>query len=98
MASVASLRPFALVMALGLLLVAPPPASAGGGWEKVDVDEGVTVEVKEIEGRDLPVFRGRTVIGAGLFEIMAVLHDVNRGCEWMHQCAASRLLEEVNEE
>ena len=65
-------------------------------WEKITTERGVTVWEKEVPGRDLPVFRGVTVIKERMVDIMAVLDDPNGATEWVHNCTENRLLKRTN--
>ena len=43
-------------------------------------------------GDGFPEFRGVTSIHAGMFQVLAVLDDIDSACEWTQRCAASRQL------
>ena len=58
---------------LGFLLGVPDPVHAKGGWEIVKIKEGIEVSVKEVEGRGLPIFRGRGIVKANLLDVIAVI-------------------------
>ena len=80
------------LVAAALTLAAPAWAA---GWQKVLSQDGVTVFAKGVPGRDLPMLRGRAVLDASPYEILAVLQDHTRHCEWMRYCASVRLLEQT---
>ena len=76
---------------------AVPTAALAGGWKVVHQEAGVTVSQKEIEGRDLPIFRGATVINADIYELLGVLQDVANHPLWMHRCKEAQVLERYGE-
>jgi hypothetical protein len=57
--------------------------------------DGITVSQREVEGRAMPVFRGVTTIAATPLEILAVIDDYERQCEWMPRCMEIRLIEQL---
>ncbi len=71
-------------------------ALAGNGWEEVTDDEGVRVEEKEVAGRNMPIFRGRTTINARIYTILAVLADFDKHPQWQHACMEAALLKEID--
>ncbi len=87
----------ALPAALAILCVAFPTLVHAGGWEVIKKDEGITVSKKEVDGKDLPIFRGTGVVDASLYEILAVLNDTPRNTDWMHNCHTATLLKQVDE-
>lgn len=74
------------------MLLSPPLFAASGGWRFEAAENGVRVHTRPGPGGTFPEFRGVTVIRAGVFEILAVLDDIDRACEWTQRCAASRQL------
>lgn len=94
---------FALVLACAALsptLLAPATAHADGAkgaWEVVTREDGVTVSQKEVEGRDLPVFRGATTIPANMYLLLGILSDFDRHKEWMHSCHTAKLLKKIDD-
>lgn len=94
-----SRRLFSLALALVLapawpLASEPPP----GTWKQVDDDEGIKVWRLEVPGRDLPGFRGETVVPAPAERIVEVLKQVERHTQWMHRCTASEVIQRFSEE
>lgn len=77
------------------LVLASQPALAG--WSVVRKEGGVTVTQKEIEGRDLPIFRGTTVIRANIYDLLGVLQDIPNHPKWMHRCKEARTLKRHGE-
>lgn len=67
-----------------------------GSWVKVLHKDGIVVHSRETPGGDLPTFRGRTVMKASPAEILAVLQDVDRHCEWRPKCADASLVQQIS--
>jgi len=87
-------------MTLLTLLISSQPAdnlNTNAAWEIVKEENGITVSQRAVPGRSMPVFRGEGEIEAGIFELLAVLQDVNVNPEWMHACREAALLEKYNE-
>ncbi len=64
-------------------------AFAGGSWEVVRKEAGITVLQKDVPGRGLPIFKGRTVIHANIYALLAILQDVAQHKKWMHAVSES---------
>ncbi len=74
--------------------------AAGGlcaDWEEVDREAGIVVHQRAVPGRDLPTFRGAGVIEGSIWEVMAVIADSSRRCEWLHRCVGARDIERLGE-
>lgn len=67
------------------------------GWKLVLEEDRVAVWNRYEPGRALPVFKGISTLDFGMFELLAVLDDTARHTEWMYNCAAARVLKQVNE-
>ena len=76
------------------LLLAEGKANADevGQWEIVQSHEGIEISIKEIEGRDLPIFRGVGIVNADLWDVAAVLVDVEERVNWAHKCVGTRVV------
>src|SRR5688572_9084321 len=59
--------------------------------------EGVASEVQYDAQRGIQIARGSLVIDAGLLEVVAVLHAIERQCEWAPQCKTIRLIRHTGE-
>jgi hypothetical protein len=81
----------ALVAALGL---AGAPR-ADEAWQPLLTQDGVSVEERSAPGRELPELRATVEIDAAIFEVLAVIADVPRQTDWMHDCVAARVIREV---
>jgi hypothetical protein len=82
----------ALVLALGIA-----GEAAAGGWKVVRKEAGVTVSQKDIAGRDLPIFRGSTVIKADIYALLGILQDIDHHPTWMHRCKEARVIKRYEE-
>ncbi|MBH23218.1 MAG: hypothetical protein CMH57_01915 [Myxococcales bacterium] len=87
----------AVGLMVGLVATMATPAAAQGKWERINKEEGIEVFRKEIAGRDMPMFRGRAVVKADLYTVLAVLSDFDRHTEWMHSCFEAGLLKEIDD-
>lgn len=82
-------------LALAASLLCATAARADDGWQPLVTQDGVSVEERSAAGRVLPELRGTVEIEAGIFEVLAVIADVPRQTEWMHDCEESRRIREV---
>jgi len=81
---------------LALLLI-PSSLRAEEGWRHVTTEDGVAVTSREVPGRGFPTFRGVGAVDASIFDILAVISDLERYPHWMPNCRAARQLRKVNE-
>lgn len=79
-----------ILIGAALLLVASP--GLAGGWVHLYTKDGIRVEARDVPGRDLPELRGIGVIGANLYEILAVIDDVPNQRTWVTRLEESRVL------
>jgi len=79
---------FALFVGAPFLLAREARAEAD--WQPLLTQDGVSVEERNTPGRTLPELRATVEIDAGIFEVLAVIADVPRQTEWMHDCEESR--------
>ena len=82
----------AALCACAILALAAAAAAAPPAWHLETEEQGVRVFTRPGPGDGFPEFRGETTINAGVFEILAVLDDIDSACEWTQRCAASRQL------
>ncbi len=98
----ASLRGLALSLvcfALGAV-VCPQPTYAGpkrGPWERVETRDGITVSVRKVEGQNLPEFRGVTVIHADVFDLLGIVNDIPKHCQWRAKCHTATMLKQISD-
>jgi hypothetical protein len=83
------------IFGFAALLIAAGVARAEDGWQPLLTQDGVGVEERSAPGRALPELRATVEIDAGIFEVLAVITDVPRQSEWMHDCEESRRIREV---
>ena len=91
-----------LLLIAGLLVVLgarEPPALARPepGWTLVTTEDGIEVTAREVPGRGFPTFRGVGVIYSDIYQVLAVMADTRRHCEWMDRCAAAKQLRKISE-
>jgi hypothetical protein len=66
-------------------------------WHRVGVEDGVTLEMRDVPGSDLPEFRGTAVLPAALYAVAGVVDDLDRFCEWNARCIKNREYVHVSE-
>lgn len=77
---------------LAVLCLCAREARAAEQWQPLLTQDGVSVEERDAPGRTLPELRAAVEIDGGIFEVLAVVSDVPRQKEWMHDCEESRLI------
>ena len=89
----------ATVAVSALLQLAIPRAEAESesGWRLIVKEDGVTVSARDVPGRGFPTFRGVGLVYANIFDVMAVLSDIERYPHWVENCKTARLLKKYNE-
>jgi hypothetical protein len=70
---------------------------AGPRWELVEDDEGVKVWGLDIPDKDLPGFRGITMVNATIEELLEVLLDFKRHSEWMWNTTQSYMVKQLSD-
>ena len=83
------------------LLVACTTAIAGPAaaqaWQRVSDDEGIRVEIRDVPGQTLPTFRSIAMVQANIYDIAAVIDDVDRACQWTARCLGARTLQRYSD-
>jgi hypothetical protein len=79
------------------LAAAAGPAAAGQPWEYVLTRDGVVVHQRTVPGRGFPTFRGLGIVNSDMFQVLAVLRDVNRHSQWMERSAETYMIEKTDE-
>lgn len=87
-----TLRTLRTVPAWAVPLVLWPALGLAADWELLGTERGVRVETREVAGSDLPEFRGTTTMPFDIYEIAAVLDDLNHFCDWNQRCVSTREL------
>lgn len=93
-------RDIACLLGLTLLAVTVAPSSVNAAakkWRFVTSGEGVRVYDLPEAGRAVPRFRGIAVINAPAMQLLAVLADVGRACEWNTACKHSIVLKKTGD-
>jgi hypothetical protein len=85
-----------LSMWMGLFGSAAFADALDDGWQRTQEADGITTWKREQPGQELPTFRARTVMSASLWELLAVLEDVDRASEWTANCEEMRSLSGSN--
>jgi hypothetical protein len=75
-----------------LICLAAAYAQAGDKWEKIDREDGISVFQRWPDGQELPTVRGVGTIDANIYQVLAVLTDVDHMCKWLHSCEEAKLL------
>ena len=70
---------------------------AAPAWEQIHHQAGIKVYQRDSPLGDLPDFKAIGRIKASLFDLIAVLQDVNRRIEWVHRCSVSQMLKRYSE-
>lgn len=76
---------------LASAFMAPPAHASGSKWNQVADDDDVTAWT-QTSGDGLPLARAATTLDAPFCDVLAVIRDVERYCEWMADCVATRVL------
>ena len=84
-----------LFLALATSLVVPTHAWAADepAWKQIADDDGIIVWKKSVPGTSFVAFRGRGLVDADIYDVFAVLYDVDHKKELMANCVDYRLLE-----
>ena len=82
------------VMTVAILILGPASAYAAEQrpWEKIGVDDGITVWKQSVPGTSFVAFRGRGLIDADIYDVFSVLYDVDNKTDLMANCVDYRLL------
>jgi len=85
-------------VAVGLLLhLSPRVALAADGWRTVARESGALVMLRDVPGRSFPTFRAVWQVQENIYDVLAVLSDVERHTQWIDNNAVSRLLKKKSE-
>ena len=74
---------------IALCVGLPALASAAQPWTHAFTEKGVMVHTRPGIGGNLPAFRGTTVINARIWDLLAVIDDLDAVCEWAKRCVAN---------
>ncbi len=73
------------------------PFLASDDWRHLTTKDEIEVSEREVPGRAFPIFRGVGTIEANLYDVFAVIADVDRYTEWMHNCVEARRVRRESE-
>lgn len=82
-----------LALLLGAWPAAADDARAADHWQLLGSHQGIEAYQRDIPGQVMPAFRAVGDVEGELHEVFAVIYDVNRHKEWVHDCKDSRMLE-----
>lgn len=82
---------------ISLVLCSATIVQATPKWTQIHHVEGIRVYQRDSSLGDLPDFKAVSRIKATLFDLIAVLQDVNRRDEWVHRCSVSRVVKRYSE-
>lgn len=88
-------RPIALLV--GISTLAAASTGRAGGWETVADEPDVKVLMRDVPGHNFPTIRAIAVLDESIYDVLAVLSDVNRYPKWMVRCAEARRLDKRGE-
>lgn len=89
------IKHFFLVLAVGYL-VAGGYADAPAEFALEKDKNGVKVYTRKIEGSALKEFKGVTAIKTSLASLVALLDDTDALPQWLHNCGAAKLVQNIN--
>jgi len=72
-------------------------AAPRGPWKRVDVRDGIVISTRAVPGQNLPQFRGVGIVNGTLFDLLGIVNDIKRHCEWRANCHSARLVRKVND-
>lgn len=90
------LRTTALLFAAfvaGSAALATPSVVHAAPWKSLGNVNGVALYGRDVPGQNLDEFRGVLVIDENLFQLLAVVNDVSRHCEWRARCHSARVVQ-----
>jgi ribosome-associated toxin RatA of RatAB toxin-antitoxin module len=70
---------------------------ASDEWRHLTTKDGIEVSEQEVSGRAYPTFRGVGTVDANLYDVFAVIADVDRYTEWMHNCVDAHRIRRESE-
>lgn len=85
--------PLAAVACLSLYAASlPATGRCADAWQLAVDERGVRVHTRAGAGGNLPEFRGLITVDASVWQVLAILDDLDRTCEWTKRCVANREL------
>ncbi|MSQ83089.1 MAG: hypothetical protein EXR77_09275 [Myxococcales bacterium] len=86
------------LLAFGLVVgPALPTAALAAEWVAKGEDDGVILHSRQVEDSSLPEFRGTTTVAANIYQLAAVIDDLDRHCDWQKRCARAKQLQRISD-
>lgn len=92
-----AVRFWALGAAAVICSVIASPAAATEPWRRSGEEDGVVLETREVAGQPMPEFRGTTIVSAELYDVAAVVDDLNHYCDWNKRCVKAREYQRISD-
>jgi hypothetical protein len=83
----------AVALAVALAAVLLPALASASPWKRIAHEKGISVYVRELAGRAVPRFKAEMTVDIEPLQLLAVLADVGRACEWNAACVHSNVIE-----
>ncbi len=83
------------LMAWALTVTNTVLAGQSTGWRLTIAENGVRVFTRPGKGHNLPQFKGIVRLDAKVLEVLAILDDIDRACEWTERCVVSKELKRM---
>ena len=74
-----------------------PAAAEQTGWHTVKSGAGVEILQRDVPNSPYKATRGTLLSNAGVFDVLAVLGDVEACPRWLHKCKLGKMVEEISE-
>ena len=74
-----------------------PTAAVATEWVAKGEDDGVILHSREVGDSSLPEFRGTTTVAANIYQLAAVIDDLDRHCDWQKRCARAKQLQRISD-
>ena len=74
------------------LLTLCSSAIGAPSWKHIHEEEGIKIYERDSTLGDLPDFKAISQVKASLFDVIAVIKNVNRRAEWVYRCEASKVV------
>ena len=66
-------------------------------WEQIHKEAGIKVYRRDSSLGDLPDFKAIGRVKASLYDVLAVIKNVNRRAEWVYRCEASKVVKRFSD-
>ena len=79
-------------LSLSIVLLSFSIAFSAPKWERIHQEKGVTVYERDSSLGDLPDFKAIAKVKASIFDVIAVIRDVDRRENWVFRCEDSKVV------